>query len=893
MTNFDFSALFASLTGHTPMRWQTRLYESFLRDEIPQTINLPTGMGKTSVIHVWLLALAHQALQGRVRLARRLVYIVNRRTVVDQATNEVEKLAQRLELPELAELRALLSSISAFGEDCPLVVSTLRGQLADNATWRMDPARPAVVVGTVDMIGSRMLFSGYGLGMRSRPLHAGLLGQDALVVHDESHLEPAFQALLRSIESTQRADVDPWKFRVMALSATLRDGETGFSLDGDDLMEVIVRQRMYAVKSLSFHPVPKDADFPEKAIELALGHRDSGKEVIVFAQRVDHVLKIQEGLVKADCQVCVLTGTMRGLERDRLATENPVFASFLPGAEKLTTTETHYLICTSAGEVGVNLSADHMVCDLSCFDSMAQRLGRVNRFGTCEALVQVVTWESPEGKESTQEQAETEESPPTAETEDSTAQADTEESTKPAKTKEIPLAPERKKTYAILKSLPCINGVYDASPAALAGLDANEKSAAFTPSPEILPATDILFDAWSCTTLGSVLPGAVPVVEYLHGVMEWEPPAMRVAWRDEVEPGLLPLPSSSKQALFEDFPVKAHETLRDTCTRICRQLKEIVKRVPDATGWWFPATGEGRFDIPLAELIKDERILRESTLLLPPSVGGLSASGLLNGKCGHQAEILYDVSCEHHLRFRFWDDHEPPPGCRRVYVIDTRPEEDEVSDEVSPAARRFWHWYVQSGVADDDGSRTTIRRIALDDHGQAARSAAEKLARQLGFNADLSEALSWAAAWHDLGKHRSLWQRSIGNLQFPEQVLAKSDNRMKPQDLGNYRHELGSLLDIQKRPEFRSLAREMQELVLHLVGAHHGRCRPVFRDDEGYDPDYSISVVDATLSEVPKRYARLQRKFGRWGLAYLESMVRAIDIHVSMHPAENSDGGTK
>ena len=29
----------------------------------------------------------------------------------------------------------------------------------------------------------------------------------------------------------------------------------------------------------------------------------------------------------------------------------------------------------------MNISADHMVCDLSTFESMAQRFGRVNRFG--------------------------------------------------------------------------------------------------------------------------------------------------------------------------------------------------------------------------------------------------------------------------------------------------------------------------------------------------------------------------------------------------------------------------------------------------------------------------------------------------------------------------------
>src|SRR5439155_16412911 len=88
-------------------------------------------------------------------------------------------------------------------EEEPLAISTLRGQFADNAEWRNDPARPAVVVGTVDMIGSRLLFSGYGCGFKSRPLHAGFLGQDALLVHDEAQLEPAFQELVTAIQHEQ------------------------------------------------------------------------------------------------------------------------------------------------------------------------------------------------------------------------------------------------------------------------------------------------------------------------------------------------------------------------------------------------------------------------------------------------------------------------------------------------------------------------------------------------------------------------------------------------------------------------------------------------------------------------------------------------------------------
>jgi len=41
-----------------------------------------------------------------------------------------------------------------------LAVSTLRGQFADNRQWADSPSQPAIIIGTVDMIGSRLLFSG-------------------------------------------------------------------------------------------------------------------------------------------------------------------------------------------------------------------------------------------------------------------------------------------------------------------------------------------------------------------------------------------------------------------------------------------------------------------------------------------------------------------------------------------------------------------------------------------------------------------------------------------------------------------------------------------------------------------------------------------------------------
>ena len=95
----DFSQAFLALTGHEPFPWQERLYDKFLagEDEIPPTCDIPTGLGKTSVIAVWLIALA--AKNKAAYLPRRLVYVVDRRTVVDQSTEVVEQIRDRLRKP--------------------------------------------------------------------------------------------------------------------------------------------------------------------------------------------------------------------------------------------------------------------------------------------------------------------------------------------------------------------------------------------------------------------------------------------------------------------------------------------------------------------------------------------------------------------------------------------------------------------------------------------------------------------------------------------------------------------------------------------------------------------------------------------------------------------------
>ena len=55
----------------------------------------------------------------------------------------------------------------------------------DAGDWDVQPERDAVLVGTQDMLLSRLLNRGYGMSRYRWPMHLGLLGNDCLWVMDE------------------------------------------------------------------------------------------------------------------------------------------------------------------------------------------------------------------------------------------------------------------------------------------------------------------------------------------------------------------------------------------------------------------------------------------------------------------------------------------------------------------------------------------------------------------------------------------------------------------------------------------------------------------------------------------------------------------------------------
>ncbi len=71
----------------------------------------------------------------------------------------------------------------------------------------------------------------------------------------------------------------------------------------------------------------------------------------------------------------------------------------------------------------------------------------------------------------------------------------------------------------------------------------------------------------------------------------------------------------------------------------------------------------------------------------------------------------------------------------------------------------------------------------------------------------------------------------------------------------------------------RGITNDERKLVLRPIAAHHVRARPHFPSDEVFDPNQQQQASDELAMTVPQRFGRLQRRFGRWRLAYLESLL--------------------
>lgn len=911
----DFERTFKSLTGHKPLSWQARLFRvHFLPGKDLSIIDLPTGLGKTMIIAIWLIAR-----EMNKSLPRRLIYVVDRRTVVDQATDIAENLVERF-------------ADAGLSGECP-AISTLRGQLADNREWSSDPSRPAIIIGTVDLIGSGLLFCGYRSSYKTRPLQAGMLGQDSLLVLDEAHLSKPFEKLVKAIEQSGSFQRDRegksqgTPMQVIRMSATSDDSNADnvFRLDtdpnsltydlksdpdpntGEERNQIITRFNAKKCLTIKTPVDPKELcrSLAEKALELADDESLIGKRIVVFVRSPENAKAIaalisDHGKSKSNPDpkgrfadyVAVLTGTMRGLERDELV-EKPTLKRFLDG-NLLPSDESNqlpvFLVSTSAGEVGFDLNADHMVCDTAPLDSMIQRLGRVNRRGNGDAQVVLI----PEVIKKTDKDG------------------------KPRKLTE--------QEKAIDNSLLLLKDQQDVSPSAVARLKANEwadrYAAACTTPPKMVELTDILLDAWSMTSITERMPGRPEVAPWLRGINE-DMSQTTIAWRAELD--LFkddPNPQRPLSAIFAKHRIRPHESLTTNSYRVVAFLKEIIKKRPDLRNTRVVVKFSRGIQVTtVAELNDDSGILNaDPTLILPARFGGLE-KGMLN----HEAIPPVAAPDEPPPKSLDvadapgYESHEDEPTRLRILIERIEdgwkavplsggvaiPEEFNLEPSYASSTSLFRALtkvglrvrLVQPVAFDDDSNairslvmlspvvnKTNKETQTLSEHVGAVEIEAERIAKALGLKDPIRAALLFAARWHDEGKKAEIWQRFIGRPDENADFVGKAATTRDPKSLRGYRHEFGSLLRIHHTERHKTDCKlpddqETRELALHLVATHHGNSRPHF--DCPLDRDFKTKQCETIHTESIRRFAHLQRKYGWWQLAWLENLLRCADALAS------------
>ena len=225
--------------------------------------------------------------------------------------------------------------------------------------------------------------------------------------------------------------------------------------------------------------------------------------------------------------------------------------------------------------------------------------------------------------------------------------------------------------------------------------------------------------------------------------------------------------------------------------------------------------------------------------------------------------------------------HRPVPGL--VHAADIFSDEDDST---------------ASGTSHRDG-----RAVGLVEHLRGVERFARRHGKGCGLPDDMTEALACAGLIHDIGKADLRFQALLrGGSRWDAGIpLAKSAHmphsaaaRRRAREAVGYPsggpHSLVSVRLVESVPEYLPSHPDMRDLVLHLVASHHGQCRPfapVVIDAEPVEVSVSLNgkmvrCMSATKLErldsgVSDRYWRLTRRYGWWGLAWLEALLRLAD----------------
>ena len=374
-----YARFFAAAFGGSakPFDYQRALAER----DWPDALIAPTGLGKTAaVVLAWLWKRA----TAPGTAPRRLVYCLPMRTLADQTARNVCAWLRRL-APLSAHRDAHLPRPES---DVHLLMG---GE--DEPRWYEHPERPAILIGTQDMLISRALMRGYAMSRFRWPVDFALLHNDAQWVFDEVQLMNSGLATSTQLEGFRRRFGTGIGAASLWVSATLHpewlrtvdapDDPTVWRVPDDfpeDKDSPVVRRLIDAPKHIARSRVrPASA----RKADLSAYVRELAGEVLTLHRPGTMTLVILNTVARAQQVHAALA--RQGAPPDRLALVHSRFRLADRTAQmKLPqprTADDLIVVTTQAIEAGVDLSAATLITELAPASSLVQRFGRVNRYG--------------------------------------------------------------------------------------------------------------------------------------------------------------------------------------------------------------------------------------------------------------------------------------------------------------------------------------------------------------------------------------------------------------------------------------------------------------------------------------------------------------------------------
>ena len=950
----DFPAYFRDVYEYEPFPWQTRLTKQVLEDgKWPATIDLPTGSGKTSVLDTAVFLLACRPEQ----FPRRVVFVIDRRIIVDQVYKRAEQIQKRIaeaDTPVLQQLNEAFSQligtdIKPSNNSALLGVVALRGGIPIDSEWTQRPDRPWVVVSTVDQLGSRLLFRGYGVSPKMRPVHAGLAGNDCLLILDEVHLSQPFAQTLANIRADHFGEALPLrKFEIVEMSATpsTLQEEPPFTLVPSDLKaSPILRQRVEASKHAALEEIGTAKQKAEVALPLAIQKLIKKNElpaeakcVGIIVNRVLTAREIHKSLVDAGFNSCLITGRMRPLDRQKVISHIQDLVDPDRNISAEEDAETTYVVATQAIEVGADFSFDALITECAPVNSLKQRFGRLDRRGTFEEQAGV---------------------PPKA----WILGVKSDLSSK----KPDPIYDNIvKATWAELQNrlgsrdfLDVGSQSQDLENFPSKALEPTQKKNA----PLLLPTH---LNAWVQTNPEPIIqPDITP---FLHGKEAKNNTDITFVWRwDHSQEALRLVPprpaeylqvpiNAAKKWLAADSVAEAPVADTEPFASLEEDDSKRPKQAPSTHSQPVCSRWRG-FDSDIETIATPDikNINPGDILLVLPDRGGLSYGNWDPGSLeeatdlGDCAQMAYQRQVTLRLDDRIYPGApKPTPESDELASFEAEvlnwlrthdATDTNLADLLSKWKEKIGncfhskhlvgtpqdgtsYYIMQASYIDSkqeildvdsmafDGADETFSctgcGTTLSDHMNGLGKLVHVFAGKLGVSPELQEDLRLAGQLHDLGKVDERFQlQLVGGDPVRwnglEEPLAKS--LPKAAKVWKYpkgmRHEMASIALIESNTAILGEAHD-PDLVLHLIATHHGYARPIPTIIEEKDPQklsynfngYEMSTM-SNLEDTPiaietaERFWRLSRKYGHHGLAWLEAIFRLADHRQSESEAEN------